>query len=120
MTDPRGVDAPDDGPGPGWIRWARPPVPAAFRARMEGRKGIDGEERPSPEALLRAAEVALVRSREAEDAPRDGAFDLLAADALLTWAAEAALEDEDPLHALDELVRRVAEAGRGPDVPGEW
>jgi len=43
---------------------------------------------------------------------REGAFRLLAADALLTWAAEAAVEEGDPEAALAAMVQAVAEGVR--------
>jgi hypothetical protein len=41
---------------------------------------------------------------------RQSAFDLLAADAVLSYACEAALEAADPNEALLTLVQTVAEA----------
>ena len=60
------------------------------------------------EDLVREAERALDRALEPEDRPRGGAFDLLVADALVTWAAEAALERPDGEARLEEFVRSLA------------
>jgi hypothetical protein len=44
---------------------------------------------------------------------RESAFDLLTADALLTYACEAALEAEDPESTLQVLVSGLLEATPG-------
>ena len=65
----------------------------------------------APEAyedLVREAERALDRALDPGDRPRGGAFDLLVADALVTWAAEAALERGDGEVRLGEFVRSLA------------
>jgi len=42
---------------------------------------------------------------------RESAFDLLAADALLTYACEAALESPDPEGVLGAILRRIVVEG---------
>jgi len=58
----------------------------------------------SPEALAESARRALRAAAARPGRVRESAFDLLAADALLTYACEAALESEDPEGALDALL----------------
>jgi hypothetical protein len=88
-----------------WMDARVPPVPVPFRAWMVP-EAPDGE--VSVGALAREAEASLERAVQGETRPRDGAFDLLAADGFLTYACEAALEAENPAEALDELIRRFA------------
>jgi hypothetical protein len=66
---------------------------------------------PLPESLTTAATSALARAL-AGSGERRGAFDLLAADALLTYACEAAAEAGDPEATLHSLVEQVGR-GRG-------
>lgn len=61
------------------------------------------------EGLLREGLDALDRARRAPGRVRESAFHLLAADALLTYACEAALEEDDPEATLSELVRSAGE-----------
>jgi hypothetical protein len=60
------------------------------------------------EELVREACRALERALDPGGRPRGGAFDLLVADALVTWAAEAALERRGGEARLEELVRSLA------------
>ena len=60
------------------------------------------------EALANEAAAALAFALEPHGRERAGAFDLLAADGFLTWAAEAALETDDPDAALAALISRFA------------
>ena len=60
--------------------------------------------------LVRAANGALERALAEPGRGRAAAFDLLVADALITYACEAALEGDDPGAELDRLVS----AGGGP------
>lgn len=60
------------------------------------------------EALLRAGLSELDVSRSAPGRVRASAFHLLAADALLTYACEAALEDADPRIALVGILQQAA------------
>lgn len=98
------------GPGDGgtlaaWIADRQPPAPGHFGDHVRP------EEPGAPagvEALVRETEAALARALEPGDRPRQGAFDLLAADGFATWACEAALEDDDPETILLGLARRFA------------
>jgi len=61
---------------------------------------------PTPEILAGAGLEALERVRPGR--VRGSAFELLGADALLTYACEAALELEDPRGRFESLLARVA------------
>ncbi len=85
-----------------WIARSRPEAPARLVQRV--REVLDAHpawaRRSVPEALLEAADVLLkVVLRDGDDAKRDRALDLLAADACVTWAFEAAADDPDSLSA---------------------
>ena len=77
-----------------WLDARRPVPPAALRARIDAALGPDlqTDTDDAAETLLTAGE-RLVRSLLVEDATsRESAIDLLAADALVTYAFEAASE----------------------------
>ena len=77
-----------------WLDARRPVPPAALRARIDAALGTDlhADVDDAAETLLAAGE-RLVRSLLVEDATsRGAATDLLAADALVTYAFEAASE----------------------------
>lgn len=56
------------------------------------------------EQLLDAASERLDAALARPERLRDSAFDLLAADALLTYACEGALESQEPMAALERLL----------------
>lgn len=87
-----------------WVSEQHPPVPSGFRPWLEQalREPPEGAE-----ALAGEAVEALDRSARGEGA-RGGAFELLVADALATWAARAVLEEEDAEDRLERLVRALA------------
>jgi len=90
----------------GWLDARRPAPPPVLRARIETALGahMHDEAADHAETLLVAAE-SLVRALLDENATsRGSALDLLAADALVTYAFEAL--SEQPAH----LPRRAAEA----------
>jgi hypothetical protein len=62
---------------------------------------------PRWEALTRSGLAALDRARAAPGRVRQSAYHLLTADALLTYACEAALEDADPETTLRRILRSV-------------
>ena len=77
-----------------WLDARRPVPPAALRARIDAALALDlhADSGDTAETLLAAGE-RLVRSLLVEDATsRDSAIDLLAADALVTYAFEAQSE----------------------------
>jgi hypothetical protein len=71
--------------------------------RFAGLEGKDGDADDLAAGGIRALREALARPGR----DREGAYALLAADALLTRAAEAALDDPDPEAALRDLMERV-------------
>ena len=82
-----------------------PPAPAPLATWLEGVPLGPGT---TTEALLHAGLSELDAARSAPGRVRTSAFHLLAADALLTYACEAALEADDPRAALVEILRRGA------------
>jgi hypothetical protein len=87
-----------------WIAAQEPPVPGGFRPWLERALKEPPEDFG---ALAAEASAALNRSVEGEGA-RDGAFELLVADALATWAAKAVLAQADAERGLEDLVRHLA------------
>ena len=94
-------EAPAPGASPG-----EEGVPDAFRPWLEAwlPPGSPGDRATLVAAGVRALEAALAP----EGRQRAGAFDLLAADALVTRACEAAAAEPDPGAALADVLRRVA------------
>jgi len=94
-----------------WVESRTPPVPRGFRPWVK----LDDPERPAGTAdervdgLVEESRAALARARRRDATDRAGAFDLLAADAWATWAAEAALDTDDPVARLTELARRLSD-----------
>lgn len=101
-----------------WIDLHGAEAPPRLAARV--REVLDADPRVAglavPEAMLRAGET-LLAAVLAEGAPtgpaRDRALDLLAADACVTWAFEAAADEPGTLPARAEnAMRRIAEVAR--------
>ncbi len=88
-----------------WLDGRRPPVPAGFRGWVADALTVAPEEYGD---LARESQRSLERALHPGDRARGGAFDLLVADALVTWAAEAALDLPDGEGLLEELVRSLA------------
>jgi hypothetical protein len=85
----------------------RPELPAPLAdwiARFGGVEHPVGDPHAAADAALRALREALARPGR----NREGAFALLAADALLTDASRGLLEAEDPEGALIALMDRIA------------
>jgi hypothetical protein len=82
-----------------WLATRDEPPPAALRTRLEAALGElpSDDARPVPEAFLVAGEALLARLLNADRTNREGALDLLAADALVTYAFEAAAEEGSPI-----------------------
>jgi len=80
-----------------------PPPPPDVVEWMEQ---FGGEEATVVEGALRALEATLDRPGR----NREGAYALLAADGLLTYAVEDAARAEDPETTLREILARVSEA----------
>jgi hypothetical protein len=102
----------------GWLDARRPIPPAALRARIDAALGADlhADVDEIAETLLAAGE-RLVRSLLDEEATsRGSAIDLLAADALVTYAFEAASERPGDLsRRAAEAMRRIAALGAAPE-----
>jgi len=86
-----------------WLRTRRPEPPLDLAPWLED-VTVEG---PLDQVLISAGRSALERAMASPGRVRETAFDLLAADALLTYACEAALEADDPEAAL----LRTLEAG---------
>ncbi|MEK7239652.1 MAG: hypothetical protein AAB224_03635 [Gemmatimonadota bacterium] len=99
-----------------WLAAREPAAPEALRARIARLVGEhpEWEALPLPEALLAAGEVLLGHVLAAPARNRTTAVDLLAADACVTYAFEAAADDPDRLVALAEgaITRIVSLAGQ--------
>lgn len=93
-------------PTDAWLARRTPPPPRDLVPWLEG-PDADGV----LETLLLRARRALAAALAAPGRVRESAFHLLAADALFTYACEAALEDADP----DRALRDVLTAAAAPD-----
>lgn len=89
-----------------WLDGRTPPGPAALRARIDDALGAAaaGDSATATTACLAAAERLVEDLMLRDCTSRESALDLLAADALVTYAFEAA--SETPA----ELVQRATEA----------
>jgi hypothetical protein len=100
-----------------WLDARRPIPPEALRARIDAALGADlqAETDDAAETLLTAGE-RLVRSLLVENATtRESAIDLLAADALVTYAFEAASEQPGDLsRRAAAAMARIAALGDAP------
>lgn len=80
-----------------------PPRPVEEWAHEHAGVGLAARGEALVDGAVRAIEAALARPGR----DRDGAFALLAADALLTYACEDAAADPDPEASLMEILSRV-------------
>jgi hypothetical protein len=94
---------------PRWRDAVSPPPPAALAAAVESH--LASPDPATPEAYLEAAERLLAALLKQGCVSRENALDLLVADALVTYAFEAA-SDETPAaiiqRATDAMVRIAA------------
>ena len=95
-----------------WLDARQPPAPAALRSRLG--ELVDAhpewESLAVPDALLAAGERLLQGVLLAPAQRRATAVDLLAADACVTYAFEAAADEPERLVALaDDSMRRIAQ-----------
>lgn len=85
-----------------WLDERTPRPPRALSDRLESalamRASLAADD--VPEALLRASEAIIGDLLGRQESARDSALDLLAADALMTYALEAAAEGIGSLDAL--------------------
>ena len=91
-----------------WLDTRRPPPPTALRAHLEAE--LTDAELALPEHLADLGRRALARVVDQPASGRDLALELLAADALITYAFEAQAE-ADPA-GLAPLAARVVESER--------
>ena len=94
--------------GAEWFASRRPEPPADLALRFPELKDAQGQ--ALVDELAQAAREALDRARANPGRVRDAALDLLVADALYTYACEAALELADPAKALRSLMDQAVEA----------
>lgn len=87
-----------------WLEARKPRPPCDLGARLRADMTGFGEESDLAERLLGTAAAALDAALRQPGRVRAAAFELLAADALVTYACEAALEGDAPDDALDRLV----------------
>lgn len=80
--------------GGGWVARRWPAPPADLGAAMT--RVLEAESEPDSEAFHAAARACLSSARRSPGRVRASAFDLLVADALLTYACASALDAEDP------------------------
>ena len=90
-----------------WLDDREAGVPGVLRPWLRRTEGPADEVVP---ALLARGRAALDDAVARPGRDREAAFHLLAADAYLTWACEAAADADDPGEVLAALVRSV-----GPD-----
>ena len=91
-----------------WLDARHPDVPEALRGWL----AVDDELPPSADGLTGAGLASLDRARVGGRLDRAAAFHLLAADAFLTYACEAAAEEADVASCLDLILARCAAAWR--------
>jgi hypothetical protein len=96
--------------GPSWISTRSPVPPAALTERL---REVIGRDEPVADrrarALLDASLVLLDTVMERAETSRSGALSLLAADALITYAFEAAADDPGSIVPLaTEAMERIA------------
>ena len=97
-----------------WLAQRRPVPPAALLARIEAVLGdaSAGAADAACEACLHAAERLVAELLRGDCASRESALDLLAADALVTYAFEAAAETPATLAATSTAaMERIARLG---------
>lgn len=91
--------------GGDWLSTRRPEPPEGLARRLDR---IEVERSASRSmSLAGAAREELDAARNAPGRVRESALRLLTADALFTYASEAALEEADPAAALEALVRKA-------------
>lgn len=89
-----------------WLAGRRPASPFELAAAVrEKLSGVDERGSELADTLSEAAKACLRRVQARGGRAREAAFDLLAADALVTYACEAALAADDPDAALIHIAR---------------
>jgi hypothetical protein len=98
----------------GWLDARRPVPPPALRARIDAAlaDSLELDEREACEACLRAGERVVEVLLRDNATTRDSAIDRLAADALVTYAFEAASDRPSELASLAAVaMARIAALG---------
>jgi hypothetical protein len=98
-----------------WLRERSPTPPPRLLARIESALGenCEGAQTDAPELCLSAAESLLRELVQRPTAGRESALDLLAVDALVTYAFEAAAEEPSTLAArADDAMSRLSSVAR--------
>jgi len=99
-------------PGPlsAWIRGRRPAPPRDLLTRIEAMAARASRPIPPADALLDAAETAMAGVLRDGCLTRESGLDLLAVDALVTYAFEAAADAPEQIDAHTEAaLSRIAE-----------
>ena len=97
-----------------WLDARSPAPPAALRARLDSvlREGSARDAREATEVCLGAAEMLINQLLHTDCTTRESALDLLTADALVTYAFEAAAEAPAELAArASQAMQRMAALG---------
>lgn len=99
-------------PAGAWVAAHAEQPPAALRSRLDAILGADGSAARAPvaPALLEAGEALLATILRAGSTQRDAALDLLTADALVTYAFEAAADEPETLDARAAAAMRAIAA----------
>jgi hypothetical protein len=94
---------------PDWIRGQSPAPPAQLLARVTAMTAGAVIETTPAAALISAGEAGMAAVLRGGCLTRDSALDLLAVDALVTYAFEAAADEPEALEALStNALRRIA------------
>jgi len=95
-----------------WLDGRTPPPPPEVAEGLRSGGWTDapggaGSADAVTERLLEAARSRLAKARTRPGRVRESAFDLLAGDAWVTYACEAALDSDDPDAALARILRET-------------
>jgi hypothetical protein len=97
------------GPVSTWLRGRTPVPPPQLAARIDAFTARIADRDPSADAFLDAAEAAMGVVLRDGCRTRESALDLLAVDALVTYAFEAAADEADQLeHRAVRALARIA------------
>ena len=88
-----------------WLGGRTPAIPTSFLPFLRGSELRS----PDSRTLGSLGVAALARALEGPSGLRDSAYSLLAADAFLTYACEAAAGEPDTQAALEDLLQRMGE-----------
>ena len=97
-----------------WVATRTPPAPDELKVwfKIPGDSSdLEGGVASVPESLLRAGLLHLEEAVGRPGRDREAAYQLLAADALVTYGCEAASESADVRGALREVLDRVSTGG---------